>query len=149
METACPWWLLIYSGCLFLVVTCPWWPLGHGGCLFMGAVGLRWLLVYGGSLFMAVACQWQVLVHGDGLFIGRLAGPDRGTGTGLDWTDFSAVQSQSKRPDCETVRSFGTVQSSPTKDWTVQSSLFNSLQNRPRTGPDRTVASLFIGAAGS
>jgi hypothetical protein len=37
----------------------------------------------------------------------RLAGPDRGTGTGPDRTDFSAVQSQSKRPDCETVSIFG------------------------------------------
>ena len=36
----------------------------------------------------------------------RLAGPDRGTGTGLDWTDFSAVRSQSKRPDRETVSIF-------------------------------------------
>ena len=36
------------------------------------------------------------------------------------------------------------VQSSPTKDWTVQSSLFNSLQKRPRSGPDRTVASLLL-----
>ena len=34
------------------------------------------------------------------------------------------------------------VQSSPTKDWTVQSSLFNSLQKRPWSRPDRTVASL-------
>ena len=34
------------------------------------------------------------------------------------------------------------VQSNPTKDWTVQSSLFNSLQKRPRSRPDRTVASL-------
>jgi hypothetical protein len=89
-----------------MVAARSWGLLVHGGCLFMGAVGLRWLLVYGGSLFMAVACQWQVLVHGDGLFIGRLAGPDRGTGTGLDWTDFSAVQSQSKRPDRETVSIF-------------------------------------------
>ena len=38
---------------------------------------------------------------------GRLAGPDRGTGTGPDWTDFSAVRSQSKRPDRETVSIFG------------------------------------------
>ena len=37
----------------------------------------------------------------------RLAGPDRGTGTGPDRTDFSAVQSQSKRPDRETVSIFG------------------------------------------
>ena len=37
----------------------------------------------------------------------RLAGPDRGTGTGPDWTDFSAVRSQSKRPDRETVSIFG------------------------------------------
>ena len=37
----------------------------------------------------------------------RLAGPDRGTGTGPDRTDFSAVQSQSKRPDHETVSIFG------------------------------------------
>ena len=46
---------------------------------------------------------------------GRLAGPDRGTGTGLDRTDFSAVRSQSKsqskRPDRETVSIFG-------PDWT-------------------------------
>ena len=37
----------------------------------------------------------------------RLAGPDRGTGTGPDRTDFSAVWSQSKRPDRETVSIFG------------------------------------------
>ena len=37
----------------------------------------------------------------------RLAGPDRGTGTGPDQTDFSAVRSQSKRPDRETVSIFG------------------------------------------
>ena len=37
----------------------------------------------------------------------RLAGPDRGTGTGPDRTDFSAVRSQSKRPDHETVSIFG------------------------------------------
>ena len=37
----------------------------------------------------------------------RLAGPDHGTGTGPDRTDFSAVQSQSKRPDRETVSIFG------------------------------------------
>ena len=37
----------------------------------------------------------------------RLAGLDRGTGTGPDRTDFSAVRSQSKRPDCETVSIFG------------------------------------------
>ena len=37
----------------------------------------------------------------------RLAGPDRGTETGPDRTDFSAVQSQSKRPDRETVSIFG------------------------------------------
>ena len=37
----------------------------------------------------------------------RLAGPDRGTGTGPDRTDFSAVRSQSKRPDRETVSIFG------------------------------------------
>ena len=40
-------------------------------------------------------------------FITRLAGPDRGTGTRLDWTDFSAVRSQNKRPDRETVFIFG------------------------------------------
>jgi hypothetical protein len=37
----------------------------------------------------------------------RLAGPDRGTGTGPDRTDFSVVRSQSKRPDRETVSIFG------------------------------------------
>ena len=36
----------------------------------------------------------------------RLARPDRGTGTGLDRTDFSAVRSQSKRLDRETVSTF-------------------------------------------
>ena len=41
----------------------------------------------------------------------RLAGPDRGTGTGPDRTDFSVVRSQSKRPDRETVSIFGS-------DWT-------------------------------
>ena len=40
-------------------------------------------------------------------FITRLAGLDRGTGTGPDRTDFSAVRSQSKRPDRETVSIFG------------------------------------------
>ena len=39
--------------------------------------------------------------------VNRLAGPDRGTGTGPDRTDFSAVRSQSKRPDRETVSIFG------------------------------------------
>jgi hypothetical protein len=38
----------------------------------------------------------------------RLAGPDRGTGTGPDRTDFSAVRSQSKSPDRETVSIFWT-----------------------------------------
>ena len=38
-------------------------------------------------------------------------GPDRGTGTGPDRTDFSAVRSQSKRLDRETVSIFG-------PDWT-------------------------------
>ena len=47
----------------------------------------------------------------DYLVSGRLAGPDRGTRTGLDRTDFSAVRSQSKRPDRETVSIFGL-------DWT-------------------------------
>ena len=37
----------------------------------------------------------------------RLAGPDRGTETGPDRTDFSAVRSQSKRSDRETVSIFG------------------------------------------
>jgi hypothetical protein len=37
----------------------------------------------------------------------RLARPDRGTGTGPDRTDFSAVRSQSKRLDRETVSIFG------------------------------------------
>ena len=37
----------------------------------------------------------------------RLAGPDRGTGTGPDRTDFSVVRSQSKRPDRETLSIFG------------------------------------------
>jgi hypothetical protein len=41
-----------------------------------------------------------------GLLIVRLAGPDHGTGTGPDQTDFSAVRSQSKRPDRETVSIF-------------------------------------------
>jgi hypothetical protein len=41
----------------------------------------------------------------------RLAGLDRGTGTRPDRTDFSAVRSQSKRPDRETVSIFGL-------DWT-------------------------------
>ena len=36
----------------------------------------------------------------------RLARPDCGTGTGPDRTDFSAVRSQSKRPDRETVSIF-------------------------------------------
>ena len=36
----------------------------------------------------------------------RLAGPDRGTGTGPDQIDFSAVWSQSKRLDRETVSIF-------------------------------------------
>ena len=40
-------------------------------------------------------------------FLRRLAGPDRGTGTGPDQTDFSAVRSQSKRPDRETVSILG------------------------------------------
>jgi hypothetical protein len=37
----------------------------------------------------------------------RLARPDRGTGTGPDRTDFSAVRSQSKRLDRETISIFG------------------------------------------
>ena len=41
------------------------------------------------------------------VMVSRLAGPDCGIGTGLDQTDFSAVRSQSKRPDSETVSIFG------------------------------------------
>ena len=52
---------------------------------------------------------YQVMYdHVFGLLLkSRLAGPNRRTGTGPDWTDFSAVRSQSKRPDRETVSIFG------------------------------------------
>ena len=46
----------------------------------------------------------EVMLH-------RLARPDHGTRTGPYRTDFSAVRSQSKRPDRETVSIFG-------PDWT-------------------------------
>ena len=55
--------------------------------------------------------QWhpsqRLISNCNSAFSTRLAGPNCGTGTGPDRTDFSAVQSQSKRPDRETVSIFG------------------------------------------
>ena len=74
----------------------------------------------------------------------RLTGPDRGTGTGLDRTDFSAVRSQILGPDCSMVLRSGpdstTIRSGlEIRDRTVVQSPKNfgtGLWDLDRTGPD-------------